>query len=100
MPSKRNLAELLDNVEKIQENLRRAHAELANKVIEGNAGDGLVKIFMNGRREVLRVELSDAALNKSKKELEKLIQTACNSARKNVDRAWIFEAAFSDKLNS
>lgn len=100
MPVKRNLAELLDNVEKMQETLRRAHAELANREIEGHAGDGQVKVIMNGRREVLRVEINDAVLNKSKKELEKLIQVACNNARKNVERAWIFEAAFSDKLNS
>lgn len=100
MSHKRNLAELLDNVEKMQENLRRAHAQLANREIEGETDDGLVKVIMNGRREVLRVELNDAALHKNKKELENLIQVACNNARKNVERAWIFEAAFSDKLNS
>jgi hypothetical protein len=64
----------------MQQQLQKAQAEQAKQIVTGESGGGLVKVTMNGKHEVQRVEI-DASLYSDERELlEDLVAAACNAA--------------------
>ena len=49
-PMKNPLANLMQQAQKMQENLQKAQEELAALEVQGESGGGLVRIIMNGKR--------------------------------------------------
>lgn len=74
------LAGLMQQAQRMQENLKRAQEEIANIEVTGQAGAGMVKVTMNGRHEVRRVAIEKAALVEDVEMLEDLVAAACNDA--------------------
>jgi DNA-binding YbaB/EbfC family protein len=60
--------------------MQKAQEELAKTEIQGQAGGGMVKITINGKHEVRRVEIDDALVDDDKEMLEDLIAAAMNDA--------------------
>ena len=81
---KGGMGKLLKQAKKMQEDMERAQAELANKEIIGEAGGGMVKVTMNGRHEVRSVSIDDALVGDDKDMLEDLVAAACNDAVRRV----------------
>ena len=75
---KNPLAQMLQQAQQIQENVKKAQDELAAMEIAGESGGGLVKIVMNGKREALRVTIDDSLLKEDRDMLEDLIAAAIN----------------------
>ena len=50
----------------------------------GEAGGGLVKVTMNGKHEVRRVEIDDSLVGDDKEMLEDLVASACNDAVRRI----------------
>ena len=70
---------------KFREEMGRLQQRLSQRSAEGDAGAGLVKVRVNGRKEVVAVTLGDAALRLDDKEmLEELIRAAVNQALERV----------------
>jgi hypothetical protein len=66
---------------KLQENLARAQEELRDKTVEGSAGGGLVKVVMNGHKELIKVSIDKSAVDANEVEtLEDLVFAAVKSA--------------------
>lgn len=92
MADKPNLTELMKTAQKMQEGMRQAQEELAKKHIEGKAGGDMVTVVMNGRHEVIRVQISEqskkdfCATKEGKEMLEDLIKAACNDAKNKVEK--------------
>ena len=82
---KGGMGKLLKQAKKMQEQMERAQAELANKEVTGEAGGGMVKVVMNGRHEVRSVNIDDALVGDDKDMLEDLIAAACNDAVRRVN---------------
>ena len=78
------MGNLMRQAQKMQEDLQKAQEELANAEVTGESGGGLVKITMNGRHEVRRVEIDDSLVGDDKEMLEDLIASACNDANRRV----------------
>jgi len=57
---KNPLGSLMQQAQEMQEKFRLAQEELARTEIQGEAGGGLVKVVMNGKREVLRLNIDDS----------------------------------------
>ena len=76
---KGNLAGLMQQAQKMQEELQRAQEELANMTVTGEAGGGLVKVTMTGKHAVRRVEI-DASLLDDREMLEDIVAAAINDA--------------------
>jgi DNA-binding YbaB/EbfC family protein len=75
------LAGLMKNLPRIQEEVGKLQQKLAQLVASGDAGAGMVTITVNGKMEVLRCRLSDEALKMDDREmLEDLIRAATNQA--------------------
>jgi DNA-binding YbaB/EbfC family protein len=74
------LAELMKQAQAVQENFKKAQQELANMLVEGSAGAGLVKVTMTCKNDVTRVVIDDSLMSEDKSMLEDLIAAALNDA--------------------
>jgi DNA-binding YbaB/EbfC family protein len=82
----KGLGDLMKQAQQVQERMQEMQEEMARMEVTGESGAGLVKVVMNGRHEVRRVELDDSLLSEDKSMLEDLIAAACNDAVHKVER--------------
>jgi DNA-binding YbaB/EbfC family protein len=78
------LGNMMQQVQKMQENLQRAHEELARTEVTGEAGAGLVKVTMNGRHEARGVSIDPTLIGGDREMLEDLIVAAINDANNRL----------------
>lgn len=78
------LGNMMQQVQKMQENLQRAHEEIARTEVTGEAGAGLVKVTMNGRHEARRVSIDPTLIGGDREMLEDLIVAAINDANNRL----------------
>lgn len=83
---KGNIAGLMQQAQKMQEQMQKAQQDLARLQVVGEAAGGLVKIEMNGEHGVRRVHI-DASLVGDVEMLEDIISAAVNDAVNRVDAA-------------
>lgn len=83
---KGGLGNLMQQAQKMQAEMQKVQAELLKLEVEGQAGGGLVKVVMNGGREVMRVRIDDSVFGDDKAMLEDLIAAACNDASQKVEQ--------------
>lgn len=74
-----NLAQLMQQAQKMQESMQRAQDELAAIEVTGNAGGGMVSVTMTGKMECRKVRIDAAALADHEM-AEDLIAAAVNDA--------------------
>ena len=74
-----NIAQLMQQAQKMQENLQRAQEELANLEVTGNAGGGMVSVTITGRMECRKVRIDPSVLADPEM-AEDLIAAAFNDA--------------------
>lgn len=85
---------LLRNPGKMQEEMQKLQHNLGQVTAEGDAGAGMVKVKVNGRREVVRCYLSEEAFKGGDRELlEDLIKAATNQALKKIQQSVMEETA-------
>ncbi len=75
---KGGIGNLMKQAQKMQADLQKAQERLAQEEVVGESGGGLVKITMNGKHEVRRVEIDDSLVGDDKEMLEDLIAAAIN----------------------
>jgi nucleoid-associated protein EbfC len=81
---KGGLGNILKQAQKMQEELQKAQERLAQEEVTGEAGGGMVKVTMNGRHEVRRVEIDPSLMGDDREMLEDLIAAAVNAAVQKV----------------
>jgi DNA-binding YbaB/EbfC family protein len=82
------IASLLGSLPKLKEEMERFQQKLPTITAEGDAGAGMVKAKVNGKMEVLAVQLSEDAIKQGDREmLEDLIRAAVNQALERVRAA-------------
>lgn len=77
---KGGIGNLMKQAQKMQADLQKAQERLAEEEVTGESGGGLVKITMNGKHEVRRIEIDDTLVDDDKEMLEDLIAAAMNDA--------------------
>jgi len=77
---KGGLGNLMKQAQKVQEELQKTQARLAEEEVNGEAGGGMVKVVMNGKHEVRRVEIDPSLMEDDKEMLEDLVAAAMNDA--------------------
>ncbi len=83
MFGKAGLGGLMQQAQKMQENVKKAQAELAEVEVRGEAGNGLVKVVMTCNHVVRSVEISPDLIAEAvddKEMLEDLVLAAVNAA--------------------
>lgn len=84
---KPNLGQLMRQAQQLQANMQKAQEQLGSLEVTGEAGGGMVKVTMNGRHEVRRVEIDPAVAGSDREMLEDLVAAACNDATRRVGEA-------------
>jgi len=82
---KANIADLMQQAQKMQADMQKAQEELANAEVKGEAGAGLVSVTMTGRHDVKRVSIDDSVFSEDKDVLEDLLAAAVNDAVRKVE---------------
>lgn len=77
---KGGMGNIMKQAQQMQENLKRAQAELATVEVEGQAGSGMVKVTMTCRNEVKRISIDESLMKDDKEMLEDLLVIALNDA--------------------
>lgn len=83
---KGNIAQLMQQAQKMQENFKRAQEELATLEVTGQAGGGLVEVVMTGRHEVRRISI-DPTVADDREMIEDLTAAAVNDAVNRIQEA-------------
>ncbi len=83
---KGGMGNLMKQAQKMQEQLQQAQAKLADAEVTGESGAGLVKVTMNGRHDVKRVELDGSIMEEDKDMLEDLLAAAVNDAVRKIEQ--------------
>ncbi len=79
-----DIAGLMQQAKKMQEQMQKAQQELVQMECTGEAGAGLVKVTMNGKHEIKKVYLDPGLLGEDKEIMEDLIAAAMNDAVQKV----------------
>ncbi|MGH8040504.1 MAG: YbaB/EbfC family nucleoid-associated protein [Rudaea sp.] len=81
------MAQLMQQAQQMQENLKRAQEELAKLEVTGQAGGGMVSVTMNGRHEVRRVAIDRRTFADDPEMAEDLVAAAINDAVNKIAAA-------------
>ena len=80
------MGNLMKQAQKMQEDMQKAQEEVANMEVEGQAGGGMVKVVMNGRHEIRKVNIDDSLMEDDKEMIEDLLAAAVNDAVRRVEQ--------------
>lgn len=83
---KGGIGQLMKQAQQMQADLQKAQEEMANMVVTGESGAGMVKITMNCRHEVRSLDIDDTVVGDDKEMLEDLIVAAFNDAVRRVEQ--------------
>ena len=79
-----NIAQLMQQAQKMQENLQKAQEELANLEVTGSAGGGMVSVTLTGAKECRKVRIDPSVLSDPEM-AEDLVAAAFNDASNKVN---------------
>ncbi|MBO8155594.1 MAG: YbaB/EbfC family nucleoid-associated protein [Bacillaceae bacterium] len=81
-----NMNNMMKQMQKMQKKMMQAQEELHNSTFEATAGGGMVKVIVNGKKELVDIEIKEEVVDPDDVEmLQDLILAATNEALKQVD---------------
>jgi DNA-binding YbaB/EbfC family protein len=83
---KNPLGNIMQQAQKMQEDLRKAQEELELMQVTGESGGGLVTIVMTGKREARKVTIDPSLVGEDKDMLEDMVAAAINDAVNKVGK--------------
>ncbi|SJM94137.1 YbaB/EbfC family nucleoid-associated protein [Crenothrix polyspora] len=83
---KNALGNLMQQAQKMQEDLKKAQEELATMQVVGESGGGLVQITMSGKREARKVFIDSSLVGEDRDMLEDMVAAAINDAVNKVGK--------------
>jgi len=76
-----DLNQILDKAKELQKNMQKERERAADETVEAQVGGGMVKVVMNGKLEVLKLEIDQEVLKSEDKDtLEDLLRAGVNEA--------------------
>ncbi|WP_024329062.1 YbaB/EbfC family nucleoid-associated protein [Thioalkalivibrio sp. ALR17-21] len=82
---KGGMGNMMKQAQKMQEEMQRVQAELAEMEIEGQAGGGLVSVTLTGKHEARKVRIDPSLFQDDPDMIEDLVAAAINDAVHKVD---------------
>ena len=81
-----NIQGIMKQAQAMQKRMEEMQEKLAQEEVEGISGGGMVKVVLNGKFEMKKLELDGSLINIDEKDvLEDLIIAAYNDAKNKVD---------------
>ena len=91
---KGNMNKLLKQAQEMQQRIEDAQSQLSDIVVEAESGGGMVLVKINGKQEILEINLDPNVLNEDKEMIEDLIISALN---KGLEKSQKYS---QEKMNS
>ena len=86
MPGGMNHAQMMKQVQKMQQDMERMQEEQESKTFTAKAGGGMVAAIVNGKHEVLELQINPEAVDPDDVEmLQDMIIAAVNEAMRTAD---------------
>lgn len=86
IPKGPSMNEMLRQAQKMQEDMQSKQAELDERVYDVSAGGGVVKVKINGKREILNIDIDPEIVDPDDIEtLSDILVAAVNEAIKKVN---------------
>ena len=77
---KGNMSKLLKQAQEMQQQIEDVQGQLSDMIVEAESGGGMVTVKVNGKQEVLDVNIDPEAMAEDCEMLEDLIISALNKA--------------------
>ena len=91
---KGNMSKLLKQAQEMQQQIEEVQGQLSDMIVEAESGGGMVTVKVNGKQEVLEVNIDPEAMAEDREILEDLIISALNKALSKA------QADSQEKMNS
>ncbi|WP_457577202.1 YbaB/EbfC family nucleoid-associated protein [Desulfomarina sp.] len=76
-----DLSSIMEQARNMQEKMAKIQQDLASKTITGSAGGGMVTVTVNGKADILSINIEQAVIDPDEKDmLQDLIVAATNDA--------------------
>ncbi len=86
MPGGMNQAAMIKQAQKMQQDMLRMQEEMENKTYTATSGGGMVSASVNGKHEVVALEIKPEAVDPDDVEmLQDMVIAAVNEAMRNAD---------------
>ena len=86
MNTNKNMNRVIQQAQKMQEEMERVQDELEAKTVEGTAGGGAVKVVVSGKKLLESIEIAPDAVDPDDIEtLQDLVMTAVNDGIQKAD---------------
>ena len=92
-----NMGDLMKQMQDMQEKLKDQQEEVLKLEVVGEAGAGLVSVRMNGKRDILAVEIDDSVLTEDKSVLQDLLKGAMNEANQKLEK--LMQSKMTDMMS-
>jgi DNA-binding YbaB/EbfC family protein len=81
-----NMAKMMKEAQKLEKRLAEIRSALAEMTVEGTAGGGVVRVTMNGQRDVVAVSIAPEAVEEADVAmLEDMLLSALRDAKQKSD---------------
>jgi nucleoid-associated protein EbfC len=80
-----NFGNMMKQAQAMQASMQKAQAEIETVEVLGESGGGMVKVTMNSKHEVKKVQIEPAVASDDREMLEDLVAAAINDAVHKVD---------------
>jgi DNA-binding YbaB/EbfC family protein len=80
-----DLGQLLKQAQRMQAEMQKAQAELANTEVQGEAGAGMVRLTMSCNHQVRGISIDPALVGDDREMLEDVLVAAFNDALRKVE---------------
>ena len=81
-----DMMKMMGQIKEVQGKVKEAQENLVHITAEGEAGGGMVKAKVNGKKQLISIEIDDSLVNDNDKEMiQDLTVAAVNKAMEEVD---------------
>tara|TARA_B100000676_G_scaffold28229_1_gene26161 strand:- start:20 stop:337 length:318 start_codon:yes stop_codon:yes gene_type:complete len=80
-----NMKKIMKQAKQMQDKMMETQKELESMEIEGSSGGGAVKAVINGKKELISLDIDSELLSDDKEILEDLIIASVNQAQNKFD---------------
>jgi len=80
-----NMSQIMKQAKAMQEKMAEMQKKIEETEIEGSSGGGAIKVLMNGKHQLKKININPSLINSEEAEvLEDLIVAAINDANKKI----------------
>ena len=82
----KDMSNIYKQAQKMQKDMKKVQDELEDLKVEGQAGGGIIKVVVNGKKEPKSVTIDSSVLDEDKEMIEDLVLAAMKNAFENADK--------------